>query len=46
MHVRGPGTEGEKLSPYLVPFHLPNMIYQDKIKDYPGKGFWWKDLVK
>jgi len=46
MHVRGPGTEGEKLrlSPYLVPFHLPDMIYEGEIKDYSGKGFWWREL--
>ncbi|MBW2996605.1 hypothetical protein KY332_04890 [Candidatus Woesearchaeota archaeon] len=44
MHVRGPGTEGEKLSPYLVPFHMPEMILQEDIKDYGKKGKWWREL--
>ncbi|MEK6897972.1 MAG: hypothetical protein AABX28_01290 [Nanoarchaeota archaeon] len=45
VEVRKPGSEGEILSPYAVPFHLPHLIYQgDDIKDYAGKGFWWKTL--
>lgn len=35
MHVR-PEKEGERLGPYLIPFHLPSMIYQGPIK-YKGK---------
>lgn len=44
MHVRGPGTEGEKLSPYLIPFHMPDLIFQEEIKDYSGKGSWWRKM--
>ncbi len=44
MHVRGKGTEGERLSPHLVPFHLPDLIYQGDIKDYRNKGIWWREL--
>ena len=47
VEVRKPGSEGEILAPYAVPFHLPHMIYQgDDIKDYGHKGFWWKTLGK
>jgi len=35
MHVR-PEKEGEKLGPYLIPFHLPKMIYTGQIK-YKGE---------
>ncbi|MBI2042846.1 hypothetical protein HYT25_00465 [Candidatus Pacearchaeota archaeon] len=47
VEVRKPGSEGESLAPYAVPFHLPQMIYQgDDIKDYGNKGFWWRELGK
>ena len=46
MQVRGPGTEGERLSPYLVPFHKPELILPDAgdVKDYGYKGKWWRKL--
>ena len=37
-------TPNNQLSPHLVPFHLPEMIYQGAVKDYPDKGFWWDKL--
>ena len=49
VHVRTE-KEGEKLGPYLIPFHLPNMIFRGKIK-YKGedRNFsinppWWKKI--
>jgi len=44
VHVRGPETEGERLSPYLIPFHLPDLISQKDIKDYGNKGSWWDEM--
>lgn len=44
MQVRGPKTEGERLSPHLIPFHLPHMIVPGDIGDYAGKGKWWREL--
>jgi len=47
VEVRKPGSEGEFLAPYSVPFSLTHMIYQgDDVKDYGNKGFWWKELGK
>lgn len=46
MHVR-PEKEGERLGPYLIPFHLPQMIYRGKIKykgekrDFSSNSPWW-----
>jgi hypothetical protein len=46
MHVR-PEKEGEKLSPQLIPFHLPNMIYRGQTKyrgeerDFEANPPWW-----
>ena len=44
MHVRGPGTEGERLGPYMIPFHLPTLISKEDIKDYGNKGLWWDEI--
>jgi hypothetical protein len=44
LHVRGKGTQGEFLSPHMVPFHLPRLISQEEIKDYSNKGKWWLEL--
>ncbi len=45
IEVRKPGSEGERLSPYAVPFHFPLMIYQgEDIKDYGDKGKWWRNM--
>ncbi|MBI4116342.1 hypothetical protein HY449_01220 [Candidatus Pacearchaeota archaeon] len=50
VEVRKPGTEGARLSPYSIPFHLPNLIYQgEDIKDYnylkvSNHRIWWKTL--
>ncbi|MBI2667871.1 hypothetical protein HYX17_03840 [Candidatus Woesearchaeota archaeon] len=41
MHVRGEKTEGARISPGVVSFHLPHMIVKGEIKDYGGKGIWW-----
>jgi len=43
LKVRGKGTEGEILSPHMVPFHKPEIIFQGEIKDYGGKGKWWRE---
>lgn len=46
VHVR-PGEEGEKLGPYLIPFHKPEMIYQGEImykgkpRDFSKNPPWW-----
>ncbi len=42
IHVRDTRSEGWELSPGIVPFHLPNMILKEEIKDYGGNGIWWK----
>ncbi len=44
MQVRAGSTEGAILSPHIVPFHYPEMIFKGEIKDYSGKGLWWKKL--
>ncbi len=44
LHVRGPNTKGQKLSPYNIPFHLPELISNQEIKDYGNKGKWWRKL--
>lgn len=47
IHVRWKDTEGFRLSPGIVPFHLPKFIVPGEIKDYGGKGFWWyKDSIE
>ena len=46
MHVR-PDKEGDRLGPHLIPFHLPDMIYQGetmykgKARDFPKNPPWW-----
>lgn len=44
VHVRGPKTEGSRLAPYMVPFHMPEFISDKSIKDYGNKGSWWDEL--
>lgn len=44
VHVRSTDTEGKILSPMFIPFHLPWLIYQGEIKDYPEKGKWWRKI--
>ena len=44
LEVRSRDKEGWKLSPCNVPFHLPEMILKEEIKDYPEKGLWWERL--
>jgi len=34
---------GRELSAKNVPFHMPEMIHDGKIKDYGRKGNWWND---
>jgi hypothetical protein len=41
MHVRWKDSEGFKVNPGVVLFHLPQLIVPDEIKDYGGKGIWW-----
>ncbi len=49
LHIR-PEQEGERLSPHLVPFHLPYMIYHGKIKykgrerDFEKNPPWWTKM--
>lgn len=42
VHVRGEDSEGYRLCPGEVPFHLPGMILKSAINDYGKKGEWWK----
>lgn len=43
LEVRNPKKEGWKLSPCMVPFHLPELISKEPIKDYRQKTyFWWE----
>lgn len=41
VHVRWKDTEGFRVNPGIVKFHLPEMIVPGDIKDYGGKGIWW-----
>lgn len=41
VHVRWKGSEGYRINPGVVPFHLPERIVPGEIKDYGGKGTWW-----
>ena len=41
VHVRWVGSEGYRVNPGVVPFHLPEMIVPGEIKDHGGKGIWW-----
>jgi len=43
VEIRSKSTEGKILSPGLVPFHLPEMICKEEIKDYSGKRMWWQN---
>ena len=42
MHVRWIGSEGYRINPGVVPFHIPEIIVGGEIKDYGEKGIWWK----
>lgn len=44
IQVRGKNTRGFFLSPHLVPFHQPHLIYTGVVQDYPQKGQWWRRL--
>ncbi|MBI5148203.1 hypothetical protein HZA33_00820 [Candidatus Pacearchaeota archaeon] len=47
LRVRWKDSEGFRLSPGIVKFHLPEMIVHEEIKDYGGKGIWWfKDTIE
>ncbi|HLP80204.1 MAG TPA: hypothetical protein VK158_06200 [Acidobacteriota bacterium] len=43
MRVRWTDSEGFRLSPGKVPFHLPDYISKEPIKSYSGKPQWWDD---
>ncbi len=43
MCVRWKDSEGFKINPGVVSFHLPKLIVSGEIKDYGGKGIWWYD---
>lgn len=43
LEIRNPEKEGWRLAPCMVPFHLPELISTEPIKDYRKKGyFWWE----
>ena len=41
MQIRGKKSEGGILVPYMVPFHLPQMIIPGELINYAGQGSWW-----
>jgi len=43
LHVRWTDSPGYLLNPGVVPFHLPALIERAEVKDYGGKGQWWRD---
>ena len=43
IHVRDETTEGSRINPGNIPFHLPEMILNYEIQDYGNKGQWWQD---
>ena len=43
LRIRSNDSEGYVLSPGIVPFHLPELIFQGEIKDYGNKGIWWQE---
>ena len=42
VHVRWTDSEGFRLSPGIIPFHLPHLIFQGEINSYSGKKPWWR----
>ncbi len=41
MHVRWKDSEGFRVNPGVVLFHMPELIIPGEIKDHGGKGIWW-----
>lgn len=41
VHVRWTGSEGYRINPGVVPFHMQEFIVPGEINDYGGKGIWW-----
>ncbi len=41
LQVRWKDSEGYKINPGIVPFHKPELIPSEDIKDYGGKSQWW-----
>jgi len=43
LEIRSTDKEGWRLSPCMIPFHLPALISREPIKDYRRKEyFWWE----
>ncbi|MFA7709158.1 MAG: hypothetical protein WCX82_03410 [archaeon] len=43
VQVRWVDSEGFLINPGVVPFHKPELILKEEIKDYGEKGIWWKE---
>jgi hypothetical protein len=41
VHVRWKDSEGYLINPGVVPFHRPDLILNEELKDYTGAGTWW-----
>ena len=41
VHIRWVDSEGFRLNPGKVPFHMPEMIYQGEVINASGKNSWW-----
>lgn len=41
VHVRWKDSEGYEINPGIVPFHRPNLIINEELKNYGGLGLWW-----
>ncbi len=42
MHVRWKDSEGYRINPGVVPFHMPHMILRGYIVDCNSEGCWWE----
>jgi hypothetical protein len=43
VEVRWKESEGFRLNPGRVPFHMPDFIIPGEIKDYGNSGIWWEE---
>jgi len=43
VEVRWKESEGFRLCPGIVPFHMPEMICKGEIKNYNNEPFWWNE---
>jgi len=45
LYVRWKDSEGFRVNPGLVGFHMPELIPNKEIRDHGGKGIWWYEAT-